>query len=178
MRHATITATVLLLLVAACARRESDQEPTPPPAATTAEKENFQLPPPVVAPVKLEVILSPKAQAELAKLSEGIVVEAIYGGDPTPAASSQTNEFGLIDLGKAVKELRSADTVTFAEDVIDRNKLDLIVGQPQIMLNVRSAKKATHDNILACKFYWESVATASKQIIQIPCTLLSEASTD
>ncbi|WP_144811219.1 hypothetical protein [Aerolutibacter ruishenii] len=170
---------MLLILVSGCARQESEEDVVPPPATTTAtapvEEDYSHLPPPVVAPVKLEVTLSPKAQAELSKLSEGIVVEAVYAGDPVPAASTQTNEFGLLDLGKATKELKGPGTVTLAEDVIDRSKLDLIVGQPQIMLNVRSARKATPNNILACKFYWESVATASKQTVQIPCTLLSEA---
>ena len=180
MRYVPITAAMLLVLVSGCARQESEEEAVvaPPVTATApvaAEEDYSHLPPPVVAPVKLEVTLSPKAQAELSKLSEGIVVEAVYAGDPVPAASTQTNEFGLLDLGKATKELKGAGTVTLAEDVIDRSKLDLIIGQPQIMLNVRSAKKATPNNILACQFYWESVATASKQTVQIPCSLLSEA---
>lgn len=172
---------ILLMIVCGCARREDHSEE--PVASNEAAAESTTISqkdvplnaPPVVAPVTVNVSLSPKAEAQLASTGETIVVEAVYAGDPAPGVSVETNEFGLVDMGKAQKELKAGGVVKFEEDVIAKAMLPKVTGQPQIMLNVRSGKKVSPTNILACAFYWDSVKVASAKTVDIPCKLLSEA---
>lgn len=175
------------LVISGCARREddgtADVDALPAPATqadqqnTAATNEPDAVQPPlekVVAGVQVRVSLSPAAQAEMSRRGETIVVEATYAGDPTAESSSQTNEFGLVELGQDTRELDAAGTISFDESLIDRSRLPLISGHPQIMLNVRSGRKAGAGNLLACDLYWDSVAAASAAPVEIPCRLLSE----
>ena len=189
IRNALLTATILLS-AAGCARREEEPlgEESPAPAAGSeapastaatqtapAATSDFVQGPKIVAPIQVEVVLTPAARTELSAKSETIIVEAVYGGDPTPAAAAQVNEFGLVPLGKTEQPLPAAGgKAGFSEEEIDRKRLELIVGQPQVMFNVRSARKAVPKNLLSCELYWNSVQAASASPIQIPCRLLSE----
>ena len=172
---------VMLIVLSGCARREDHSEdPAPsnkPADATLATSPPKDVPlnaPPVVAPVTVNISLSPKAEAQLASTGETIVVEAVYAGDPAPSATVETNEFGLVDMGKTRKEIKASGIVKFEEDVIDKAMLPKVTGQPQIMLNVHSGKKASPANILSCTFYWDSVKVASAKTVEIPCKLLTE----
>lgn len=171
--------TILLLAAVAsgCGRREeaddSNADQAAPAAAEPAPSPVTA--PKVVAPISVKVSLSPNAKAELAKSGETVEIEAIYVGDPTPESSSQSNEMGVIELGKKIEPANEHESATFDDSIIDTSRLSLVVGQPQVMINVRSAKKKLPSNILACPFYWESVAVASAGTVEIACMLLSEA---
>lgn len=143
-------------------------------AAMSDEELQRSLPPPQITPVTVEVTLSPKAEAELKSKGESIALEIIYGGDPTQAASGKVNDLGVIELGRIKKELSGAEKITFSEDVINKSLLPLTIGQPQVMINVTSAKKTVPNNILSCDFYWETLSVAGKGTVTIPCKLLSE----
>lgn len=134
------------------------------------------LPPPEITPVKVKIQLSPKAASELTRLGESVLVDVVYGGDPTQKASSQVNDLGVIELGRVKKELPGAGEIDLTEDVIDKSRLKLTIGQPQIMINVISAKKKSRENLLSCAFYWETLKVAGKAPVVIPCKLLSEES--
>ena len=69
-----------------------------------------------------------------------------------------------------------AGEIDLTEDVIDKSRLKLTIGQPQIMINVTSAKKKSRENLLSCAFYWETLKVAGKAPVVIPCKLLSEES--
>lgn len=181
-----VCVTLACLVLIGCARREDvDYDRDGAAAPTNAADENadaagstpVELQPPmekVVAGVQVSVSLSPAAEAELTKRGETISVEATYAGDPTAESSGQTNEFGLVELGQATREMKAAGSVSFEEALIDRSRLPLISGQPQILLNVRSGRPGSPGNLLACELYWNSVAAASSSPVQIPCKLLSE----
>lgn len=178
----TLLAASILLVLGGCARREDESAEasaaasgeaaaSAPAAASVAQA------PKMVAPIQVEIALSPAAQTELTSRNEGIVVEAVYGGDPTAESSGQANEFGLIELGKTEQQLPPAGGVAnFDESAINRDRLSLVIGQPQVMINVRSARKAAPNNLLACDLYWDSVKAASSAPVRIPCSLLSEGS--
>lgn len=173
---------IVCLAIAGCARREDPEgEGTNPQIADTssARPESMQSAraplDKVVAGVDVSITLTPDAAAELKNRGETLVIEATYAGDPTPESSSQVNEFGLVELGSDTRELTGAGQVSFDEDVIDKSRLPLIAGQPQIMLNVRSARKRTPTNILACDLFWDSVEAASAATVEIQCGLLNAA---
>ncbi|WP_024868656.1 hypothetical protein [Pseudoxanthomonas suwonensis] len=158
---------LLLAAVAGCARREEE------PAADTADAQapaETAAPPKVVADVRAEIGLSPAAEAQLKAQGDRILVEAIFAGDPTPEAQSQTNELGLVELGKTSKAIPGAGPVEFDKSSIDDSRLELIIGQPQVILNVRSEK-----GLVVCPMFWDSVKSAAEKIAQITCTLPGEA---
>lgn len=173
---------VLTAVVAGCARRESDDsedgnatsvEPAAAPATPAAPAPG---PAPELAAVRIEVSLSPDAEQTLKSAGETVSVEVIYGGDPAPGSTITPNDFGLVELSKSVHELPGAGTVDIAEDDIDKSRLDQIVGQPQIMVNVVSGKKTTQQNLLACEFYWDTLSAAGRNGVRIACTPIQPAS--
>ncbi|NYZ62241.1 hypothetical protein [Luteimonas deserti] len=173
------TALLIALALGSCARREADAETDAGSAATSAAEPTSAPqaapPPPELAAVKVDVQLSPQAEAKLRSLGENVRVEVIYGGDAAPDATIEPNEMGLVELSRTVHELDGSGTLQFSEDDIDTSRLDQIVGQPQLMINVISGKKTTPQNLLACAFYWDTLSAAGKSGVQIPCTLSEES---
>lgn len=168
------------LALAGCARREEPAPEAPAqaaaPAATEAEAEKL-VPKATIAPVSVQITLSPQAQAMLKSKSEKVMVLATYAGDPRATEQSQKMAdplSGMIKLGENKQLLDGAGSVTFQDDVIDKSRLDAIVGEVQLTINVTSAKTASSDNMLACPFYWKTLAEASKEHIQIACTTFAE----
>ena len=132
------------------------------------------LPPPEITPVDITVNLSPAAKAHFASSGETIQLEAVYGGDPTQEGQSRTNELGVVELGRVRREVKDGEKVTLSEDVLDKRLLEMTIGQPQLMINVKSGGKSSANNVLACDFYWETLAVAGANGVSINCKLLSE----
>lgn len=163
-----------ILVLAACARREEDpveEAGTGADAAPTADAPASREQ--VVADVHARITLSPAANAELKAKGDQVLVEAIFAGDPTPEASGQANELGLIELGRTSQPMSGAGDVAFDKSAIDNSRLPLIIGQPQLILNVRSQQ-----GLIVCPMYWESVEVASRQTAEVSCRLPSEAVAD
>ena len=180
MNKKTFTAALIAALaVTGCARREEEPEtPAATVPATISEAEAEKLvPKATIAPVNVQVTLSPQAEAVLKSKSEKILVVATYSGDPR--ASEQAQQMadassGMIKLGENKQTLDSAGSVTFQDDVIDKSRLDFIVGEVQLTINVTSSKTSVSENLLACPFYWKTLAEASQEKVQIACKALSE----
>ena len=173
---------IFALIATGCARRE-EAEPEAPTsttplseAAAQAEAEK-QVPAATISPVKVQVTLSPAAQALLKAKSEKVLVVATYSGDASTADQAQkmADDSGMINLGENKQTLDTAGSVIFQDDVIDKSRLGFIIGEVQLTINVTSAKTATSDNLLACPFYWETLAEAGKATVQIACKTIAEA---
>lgn len=134
------------------------------------------LPPAQITPVTITVNLSPAAKGEFARTGESILLDVVYGGDPTQAGQSRVNELGVVELGRVKREVKDGEATTLSDDVLNKSLLDMTIGQPQLMVNVTSGKKASPKNVLNCEFYWETLAVAGKNGVTIPCKLLSESS--
>ena len=176
-----IPALLALLIATGCARREDDAATeVTADTDTTAQQsqETFEktVPKATIAPVDVNISLTPAAEAALKAKSEKILAVATYAGDPIASEQAQamTNAFGMIPLGESKITLDGAGKITFNEDVIDASRKEFILGEVQLTINVLSAKTATSDNLLACPFYWKTLAEASKDNIQIQCKALSE----
>jgi len=169
------------IAIAGCARREEAEpaaasEQVAPVAASEAEAEKL-VPKATIAPVNAEISLSPKAQALLKSKSEKVLVVATYAGDPRASEHAQKMadpQSGMIKLGENKQMLDGAGSVVFEDDVIDKTRLDSIVGEVQLTINVTSAKTASSENLLACPFYWKTLAEAGKEQIKIACTTFDE----
>lgn len=182
MNKYTLTLTLLTALtLAGCARREeAEPEPAVTPETTaplTVEQEENLVPKATIAPVNVTVTLSQQAQDLLKAKGEKVMVDATYSGDPRASEDAQKMadpQSGMITLGENKRTLDGAGKVTFADDVIDKSRTNFIVGEVQLTINVTSAKTAVSENLLACPFYWKTLAEASKENIQIACTTFSE----
>lgn len=168
-----------ILTLAGCARREEPEPQTPPQAAAPVSEAEVEklVPKATIAPVNVQITLSPKAQTLLASKSEKVMVLATYAGDPRATEQAQKMadpQSGMIKLGENKQTLDGAGSVVFQDDVIDKTRLDSIVGEVQLTINVTSAKAAASENLLACPFYWKTLAEASKEHIQIACTTFAE----
>ena len=157
---------------------ETQSEAAQPAAGAAMSEADLQkaLPPPQITPVTVTVNLSAAAKAEFARTGEVILLDAVYGGDPTQAGQSRINELGVVELGRVKREVKDGQATTLSEDVINKSLLEMTIGQPQLMVNVVSGKKASPQNVLNCDFYWETLAVAGKNGVNIGCKLLSEAS--
>ena len=168
----TLLAIAILASVASCARRQEEPatdaaaQADANPAAAAAGGAEEPEPPKVVAAVNANIRLSSDAQQAVSSKGDSIIVEAIYAGDPTPESQNQVNALGLIELGKTSQTLSASGPVGFDKSSIDAARRPLIVGQPQVILNVRSKQ-----GLIACPMYWESVKVASEKVVDIDCTL-------
>lgn len=179
MNKNIFVATLIAALIATgCARRE-ETEPvdvaTDSAIPTEAEVEK-QIPAATIAPVNVQVTLTPQAEAALKAKSEKVLVVATYSGDPRASelAQKMADASGMIKLGENKQTLDGAGSITFQDDVIDKSRLDFTLGEVQLTINVTSSKTATAENLLACPFYWETLAEASKQTVKIDCKAMSE----
>ena len=179
-RIRNLTAWALMAVIAAgCARREeADSDDPAASSSTSAAAEVAEAatpaPPPDLSAVHIEVALSPEAETQLKNIGETVSIEVIYGGDQAPGATIEPNELGLVELSRSVHELPGSGSLNFSEDDLDKSRLDQIVGQPQIMVNVVSGKKTTPGNLLACDFYWDTLSAAGRDGVKIACSPNSE----
>lgn len=167
--------------IAGCARQEEAEpaaatESAAPAPTSQAEAEKL-VPKATIAPVTVEITLSPQAQALLKSKGEKVAATATYSGDPRASEQAQKMvdpQSGMIKLGENKQMLDGAGSVVFQDDVIDKSRTDAILGEVQLTINVTSAKTASSENLLACPFYWKTLAEASQERIQIACTTFAE----
>jgi hypothetical protein len=123
----------------------------------------------------VEISLSPKAAARLAKLSEGIIVSASYSGDPVPSAQKHADQIGRIDLGREqVETPGKAGTVHITGDKVHRERLAWIQGPVLLNVNVYSARHSGPDNILDCDFFDGNLQDAVGKSTALHCALIEE----
>ncbi len=121
------------------------------------------------------VTLSAKAAAELAAKREGIIVAAYYYGEPTKAAEKKADEVGQIGLGTEQQRLGSAGgTATFTGKGYQAKRLGWIAGEPQINVNVYSARLSGPDNLLDCGLFEDAVSVAEANPVTVACKLIGE----
>lgn len=161
---------VLALAVSGCARREEDPESYPADADTSENAGATEAaPPPVLDGVEVEVALTNAAASLLQAASGRISVEATFVGDPVDGDLTHANELGVVVLGNSRSELPGPGRVAFAEELIDRSRLGLISGQPQIMINTTASGSSVPPGLLACSYYWETLSVAGEQPVRITC---------
>jgi hypothetical protein len=123
----------------------------------------------------VNVSLSTKAAAALKSRGEGIVVSAMYSGDPIPSKASKADEEGMIDLGNEEVTIPGAN----GRAVVTGTKVEAAhigwVKAPDVLINVYTARKTSPDNLIDCGIFEDTVARAqSTQPLQIACKLIGE----
>lgn len=124
----------------------------------------------------VDVSLSPAAARKLEQAREGIVVDAMFWGEPAAAFRKKADEMGQIDLGSEKVELPgSGGRAVITGRSVQRARLPWIKGHPpQVLVNVYSARHSGPDNLLACDIFEGEPATAAAAPRAIHCKLIGE----
>ena len=158
MKHLSVLA--LPVLLAACS-------PAPETAAPVAG---------APSPYAFEVALTltPRAAEKLAATQERVIVDAMYFGMPVSLDAPGIDEHGeQIYLGNDEVEVDPANAVVKAPGTgFDATHIASVTGEPEVLVNVYSARKTHDDNLLECGLYQGPVAMAQKQAVPIACDLI------
>ena len=182
-RTVGVVSILVLLALVGCAREPTGATQgvgaaapaSAPQPATTAQAAPAATPSPAAfANYRVEVSLSPAAQAKLAKHKETIIIAADYYGTPTEAAADQADEVGQLDLGKAQHELAQAGGVDFDQTGFLGDRLGLIKDAPAVNINVWSGRHSSPDNLLDCDFFQDALSVAAQAPIRLNCKLIGE----
>lgn len=158
MKHLSVLA--LPILLAACG-------PAPETTAPVAE---------APSPYAFEVALTltPRAAEKLAATKERVIVDAMYFGMPVSPDAPGIDEHGeQILLGSDEVEVDPVNAVVKAPGTgFDATHIASVKGEPEVLVNVYSARKTHEDNLLSCGIYQGPVAMAQKKAPPIECDLI------
>lgn len=160
MKHLSLA--VLPLLLAACGPAPSGSDASPVVAAPS--------------PYAFEVglTLTPRAAEKLAATQERVIVDAMYFGLPVSPDAPGIDEHGeQILLGSDEIEVDPVNAVVKAPGTgFDATHIASVKGEPEVLVNVYSARRTHDDNLLSCGSYQGPVAMAQKQAVPIACDLI------
>lgn len=125
------------------------------------------------SPYEVQVYMSAKAQSRLNKIGEKVKVAAYYSGEPVPAKQKAANEVGEISLGDEEIVLPAEGGNARLKGELQPKKLGW-VKEPQVLINIYSARLAHQDNLLNCGLFQDTLKLARKQPIVITCKLIDE----
>jgi hypothetical protein len=123
----------------------------------------------------VQVTVSKKAGAALARKKETLVVAAYLSGEPKKGAERYENEIGTLDIGTLKRELSSPGVAHFTGETVSRAALDHLASPDyDLLVNVSSGRHASKDNILSCSIFEGTVEEAAGKTLKISCKLIGE----
>ncbi len=163
----TLAAALLpLALLCACQRK---------PATPLVAPIDMKAPPAPVEPYGFDIALSlsPAAKAKLERIHEKIEAGAYYYGMPNAEGKKHADEEGQIDLGSDKPQADpDATTIHVSGASFDTAKLSELDGDPLVLVNVYTARKAAKDNLLDCGIFEDTVRKAKVAPVNIACKLI------
>jgi hypothetical protein len=122
----------------------------------------------------VDVTVSAKTAALLAAKKEKIKVAAYYWGDPLPAYEKKADEMGQINLGE--EDVTIPGTGGRANIAGARLRTAHIgwVKEPQILINVFTARLGDKNNLIDCGIFEGTFPEAQAHPIAISCKLIGE----
>ena len=149
------------ILFAGCAPAGSATDPV---AAGTPSPHAFEV----------HLTLTPRAADQLAASGERVIVDAMYFGEAVSADALGVDEHGVeVGLGSDQIEVDPVNALVKAPGTgFDDTNIASIKGEPQVLVNVYSARRTHTDNLLSCGPYQGPVAMAQKLPVAISCDLI------
>lgn len=146
-----------------------------PEAAATGEAA-----PPNPYAFEVNLTLTPRAAEMLASTDELVNVAAMYYGQPLADDSPGIDEHGMeIPLGHDDVEVAPQSALVKAPGTgFDAKYLSSVKGEPEVLVNVYSARKTHENNLISCGIYQGPVAMAQKKPVDIQCDLIEGLSED
>lgn len=160
MKH--VLACLTLMSLAACS-----------PAPGAPDQVDAAAPP---SPHAFEVNLTftPRAIEQLEATKERVIVDATYFGMAISETAPGVDDYGQeVSLGGDMIEIAPGNARVKAPGAgFDATNIASTKGEPEVLVNVYSARKTHEDNILSCGIYQGPVKMAQKQPVDIRCDLI------
>ncbi len=160
----------LPFLLAACGPAPAPGAPSAPEAAAAPGPYAFDV----------TLTLTARAAEVLAKTDERMTVAAIYYGLPVSDDAPGLNREGMeIELGSGEIEVApESATVNVTGAGFDATYMKSVKGDPEVLINVYSARKTHENNLLNCGIYQGPISMAQKKPVDIQCDLLDGLNED
>lgn len=162
---------VLPFLLASCG---------PAPAAEDAPlaTETAKAPSPHAFDVNLT--LTARAAERLASTDERVIVSSAYYGLPVSDDAPGIEREGMeIPLGTSEIEVApQTAVVNVTGEGFDKTYVTSVKGEPEVLVNVYSARKTHENNLLSCGIYQGPVSMAQKKPVDIQCDLIDGLTED
>ena len=125
---------------------------------------------------QVQVTLSSKAAAALAKANETIIVVAYFYGLANWNGKFLQDQMGQIYVAPSQQvELRRQGIASFTGPRYDANLLKYMAHNYfEVLINVFSGRRTSKDNLLGCTIFEDSISVAVRGPIKIHCALLDE----
>lgn len=130
--------------------------------------------PPSPYAFEISLTLTPRAAEKLAASKERVIVDASYFGPAVSAAAPGVDEHGQeVWLGGDMIEVDPVNARVKAPGTgFDPTNIASITGEPEVLVNVYSARKTHTDNLLSCGIYQGPVKMAQQKPVEIRCDLI------
>ena len=164
------TLLVLPFVLAACSPAPTTDVAPGDEAATAAGPYAFDL----------NLTLTTRAVEQLARTDERVIVNAMYYGSPISDDARGIDKEGMeIPLGSIEIEVApESAAVKVTGEGFDATYLTSVKGDPEVLINVYSARKTHENNLLSCGIYQGPISMAQKKPVDIDCDLIEGLSED
>jgi hypothetical protein len=161
---------VLPFLLAACG-------PAPAPGIASATASAAALSP---YAFDINLTLTARAAERLASTDERVMVDAMYYGlpvsDDAPGIDKEDMEIGL--GASEIEVAPESAAVKVTGEGFDATYLKSVKGDPEVLVNIYSARKTHENNLLNCGIYQGPVSMAQKKPVEIQCDLIDGLNED
>jgi len=128
----------------------------------------------------VQLTLTPRAAERLAGTDEAVIVSAMYYGLPVSDTAPGLDEHGVeIGLGGDDVEVAPQSALVVVPGMgFDAANIASVKGEPEVLVNVYSARKTHENNLISCGIYQGPVAMAQKKPVDIQCDLIDGLNED
>lgn len=156
--------------LAACAPASSPEAPATSEPEVASSPYSFEV----------NLTLTQRAADMLASRDEAVNIAAMYFGEPVSETAPGIDEHGIeIPLGRDDIEVAPRSALVAAPGTgFDATYMASVQGEPEVSVNVYSARKMHENNLLDCGIYQGPVATARKKPVEIKCDLIEGLNED
>jgi hypothetical protein len=169
-RNCLLCLLAIIVLIALASQSCFTQAPAQQPKARTAPASSG------VSGFTVKLTLSDKASATLTSRSETIIVAGYLTGFAKQGTPKRYKyEESVVSLGQVKDEIVPGGVATFERVRLDPAALKWVDSQgPQLLNNVYSGRKSTHNNLLDCGIYEGPLQAVQGQNIALSCKLIGE----
>ena len=144
-------------------------------AALPASAQLSPAPPAASAGFTIDLTLSERAAAELARRNEGVVAAIWYRGEALPAHRRRADEEGMIFLGEErIAAAGRAGPILVTGRAYRRARSAWIRGPAQVTVNLFSARRSDPNNLLECGLIDAPLPQVAGRRHALRCALIGE----
>ena len=124
----------------------------------------------------VDIVLTPRAAADLARRREGITVWTSFSGTPRNENGNHVDDHsGELDLGEHEVTVAGQNIrVDIPGSALRRERFSNLRGTPQVLVNVYSARRSDQDNLLTCGIVHGELSQVAGRTHRITCALIDE----